>query len=141
MCNSYTMGSSALPDIYCTHQPEGHRQEKEEFWLKFNPTIIACLIPYIREEDHSITSKKSDDFWRQCALLLGVPYLKLMRYTHWQQCRYLVKTVLNEIYMHCLNEMRYMHCLKEIYYPCVRIAVHILSRCNMRYICTGFPLS
>ena len=27
---------------------------------KFNPTITACLIPYIREEDNSITSKKSE---------------------------------------------------------------------------------
>ena len=30
---------------------------------EFNPTITAYLIPYIREEDNNITSKKSDDFW------------------------------------------------------------------------------
>ena len=32
------------------------------FWVKYNPTITACKVPYIKEEDHSIKSKKSDDF-------------------------------------------------------------------------------
>ena len=49
------------------------------FLAKFNPTITACLTPYIREEDNSVTSKKSDDFWIQCAFLLGVQCLELKR--------------------------------------------------------------
>ena len=37
-CNSYSMGTSALPDITLKK-------------ALINPTITACLIPYITEED------------------------------------------------------------------------------------------
>ena len=38
---------------------------RNQLWvvLKLNPTITACLIPYITEEGNSITSKKSNNFW------------------------------------------------------------------------------
>ena len=112
---------------YCSYTQESFNLSiLLDFWLKFNPTITPCLIyireeefwlefnPYIREEDPSITSKKSDDFWRQCAPLLVVPYLKLMRYTH--------QTVLNEMY-----NIQYTHC-----YQCMYL-VNILSLCNLQY--------
>ena len=76
----------------------------EDFWIKSNSTVTACLVHYIdysitskkSDIDHSITSKKSDDFWRWCALLLGMLYLKY------------------EIYIHCLLT-RYTHCYQNVY--------------------------
>ena len=70
------MGTSALPDIYVRMNPGASAYHITNmfhfctlkkaasillifsptitgFWLKFNPTITACLIPYMKEEDHS----------------------------------------------------------------------------------------